>query len=233
VQGGSYSNGTVFELDKTGKETVLYSFAGGTDGASPFGSLVRDSAGNLYGTTYYGGASGMGAVFELDNTGHETVLYSFAGGPDGVYPAAGLVRDAKGNLYGTTFNGGGRGNEGVVFKVSKVGKETVLYRFAANRDGANPYLADLVRDANGNLYGVTNRGGGTGCGGSGCGVVFKISAPGKESVLYSFTGGKDGALPLAGLLRDNAGHLYGTVSGGGDSECGVTGGCGVAFEITP
>ena len=96
----------MFKLDTTGTETALYSFTGGADGASPDGGLSRDSAGNLYGTTYYGGASNKGVVFKLDATGTETVLYSFTGGADGGYPNGGLVRDSAGNLYGTTGSGG-------------------------------------------------------------------------------------------------------------------------------
>src|SRR5262249_23689800 len=102
---------------------VLYSFTGGTDGQSPAdGALVRDPVGNLYGTTYYGGTSNMGTVFELNVAGTETILRNFAGGADGAYPWAGLVLDAKGNLYGTTYQGG-TSNEGMVFAVSKTGAE--------------------------------------------------------------------------------------------------------------
>ena len=105
---------------------VIYSFSGGSDGADPMAGLIRDAAGNLYGTTYDGGDYGYGTVFRWDNAGNETVLHSFSGGPDGEYPSAGLVRDAAGNLYGTTADGGTSG-VGTVFKVDASGKETVLY----------------------------------------------------------------------------------------------------------
>ena len=116
--GGRYGAGTVFELKTNGKEKVLYSFTNGADGGDPEASLVRDSAGNLYGTTRYGGAySYYGVVFKLDTTGAETVLYSFTGAADGAIPDAGLVRDKAGNLYGTTSYGGSY-DDGVVFKIT-------------------------------------------------------------------------------------------------------------------
>jgi len=137
--------GTVFKLDKTGKETVLYSFTGGADGAIPIAGLIRDEAGNLYGTTDGGGASGNGTVFKLDANGKETVLHSFAGGADGADPHAGLIRDAAGNLYSVTV-GGGTSNRGTVFKLDTNGQETVLYTFTGGADGGFPEDR-LIRDA--------------------------------------------------------------------------------------
>src|ERR1039458_5027725 len=102
LNGGAASWGVVFKLDKSGHETVLYSFTGGTDGWNPSGGVIRDSAGNLYGTTQIGGAEGWGVVFKLDKSGQETVLYSFTGGTDGWNPSGGVIRDSAGNLYGTT-----------------------------------------------------------------------------------------------------------------------------------
>jgi len=215
--------GTVFRVDKAGKETVLYSFTGsGGDGANPlWGYLVRDAAGNLYGTTERGGASDYGTVFRLDKTGKETVLYSFTGsGGDGRSPFAGLVRDAKGNVYGTNVEGGASG-VGTVFRVSGIGKESVLYGFTGSGgDGSYPY-AGLVRDAKGNLYGTTYDGGA-----SGYGTVFMVEGTGKETVLHSFAS-SDGANPSASLVRDAKGSLYGTTVGGGAY------GYGVVFELTP
>ena len=110
--------GTVFKLDATGTETVLHRFTGGVDGEIPYAGLVQDKAGNLYGTTFYGGASNAGVVFKVDPTGTESVLHTFAGPPtDGEIPYAGLVQDKAGNLYGTTFYGGAS-NVGVVFKLT-------------------------------------------------------------------------------------------------------------------
>jgi uncharacterized repeat protein (TIGR03803 family) len=108
--------GSVYKLDSAGNETMLYTFTGGADGANPYSGVIRDSAGNLYGTTYSGGANGWGTVYEVDTAGNETVLYSFSGGADGGNPYAGLLGDSSGNLYGTTSSGG-TGGGGVVFKL--------------------------------------------------------------------------------------------------------------------
>ena len=144
--------------------------------------LVRDAAGNLYGTTVNGGTGtecggSCGTVFKVDSTGKETVLHSFTGGTDGASPLAGVVLDAQGNLYGTTYYGGtGKCNDevgvgcGTIFKVDKFGKETVLYNFTGGSDGAGPRDAGLLRDAAGTLYGTATIGGA-----SGDGVVFKLT----------------------------------------------------------
>ena len=187
--------------------SLLYSFKGGTDGAAPVAGLLRDASGNLYGTTFFGGTSGKGTVFKLDTTGVESVLYSFTGGVDGSGPRAGLIQDAAGNFYGTTYSGGAS-NLGTVFKLDTAGTETVLHSFTG-ADGAGP-LAGLLLDTSGNLYGTTFSGGT-----SGKGTLFKLDATGVETVLYSFTGGIDGGGPHGGLLRDAAGNLYGTTPSGG------------------
>ena len=210
--------------------TVLYSFSGAPDGGNPYGGLVMDTNGNLYGTTYDGGVTacypdGCGTVFRVDPTGKETVLYTFTGGADGAYPTAGVLR-VNGNLYGTTVGGGGSGfgtGLGLVFKVDKKGKETVLHTFtAAAGDGSYPW-AGLVRDKAGNLYGATTQGGDLACGllpPQGCGIIFKLDPIGNETVLHAFTG-LDGAFPYASLLRDSAGNLYGTTVMGGTSNGGT------------
>jgi uncharacterized repeat protein (TIGR03803 family) len=240
--------GTVFKLDTTGNETVLYAFTGGTDGATPQAGVIHDAAGNLYGTTSTGGdlsacnGVGCGAVFKLDTTGHETVIYAFTGGADGFDPVSGVIQDAAGNLYGTTEYGGDLSCNlaepgcGVVFKLDTTGKETVLYTFTGGADGANPH-AGVIRDAAGNLYGTAELAGDlNGCPqsfGSGCGVVFKLDATGHETVLYTFTGGADGLYP-AGVIQDAAGNLYGTTLGGGDLNSCVgqeLAGCGVVFKL--
>ena len=149
-------------------ESVLYSFGTGIDGQNPYAGLIQDASGNLYGTTLYGGTNNLGTVFKVTPAGVETVLYSFGTGTDGQYPRAGLIQDASGNLYGTTFEGGTNGL-GTVFKVTPVGVETVLYSFGAGIDGQYPY-ARLIQDASGNLYGTTFQGGT-----NGLGTVFKIS----------------------------------------------------------
>jgi uncharacterized repeat protein (TIGR03803 family) len=238
--GNGHGCGTVFKLSKTGKFTVLHTFTGGLsngpDGADPYGGLVRDAAGNLYGTTSAGGAYGYGTVFKLSKTGKETVLYSFCsqseGCTDGANPYAGLIQDAAGNLYGTTYQGGNYTyGGGTVFKLSKTGKETVLHNFCRQSgctEGKNPY-AGVIQDAEGNLYGTTlNGGSGVYCG-TDCGTVFKLSKTGKETVLYNFCSASncaDGASPYAGVIRDAKGNLYGTTYNGG------TDGYGVVFKLT-
>jgi uncharacterized repeat protein (TIGR03803 family) len=116
--GGTYNLGTVFKLDKTGKMTVLHSFGAPGDGVGPYGGLVRDAAGCLYGVTWSGGTSNLGTVFKMTKSGKETVLHSFAG-RDGANPGAGLFRDAEGNIYGTTSAGGTSYNGyGTIFKIA-------------------------------------------------------------------------------------------------------------------
>src|ERR1022692_3387487 len=220
--GGTSGYGVVFKLDKAGQETVLYAFTGGADGGYSYAGVIRDSAGNLYGTTSSGGTAGYGVVFEVNTCGQETVLYSFTGGADGGYSYAGVIRGSAGNLYGTTSAGGigqGYAGYGVVFKLSTAGQETVLYSFTGGADGGNPG-AGVIHDSAGNLYGTTTSGGT-----AGQGVVFKLSTAGQETVLYSFTGGADGGYPSAGGIRDSAGNLYGTASYGG------TAGWGVVFKV--
>jgi len=219
--GGVSGYGLVFKVDTKGNETRLYNFTGGADGANPRAALVRDSAGNLYGTTFFGGASNAGTVFKLDTTGTETVLYSFKNGADGGYPWSGLVRDLAGNFYGTAVSGGAS-NLGVVFKLNKTGKETVLHSFAGGADGTFPASGNLLRDSAGNLYGTTPSGGGPGFG-----VVYKVDKTGAETVLYTFTGQADGGHPIAGLVRDPAGNLYGTTDFSSNS------GYGGVFELSP
>ena len=202
-------------------QNVLYNFTNTPDGGYPESGLVLDAAGNLYGTTLYGGVHGRGSVFMITPAGTETQLYSFTGGVDGDVPVAGLALDKKtGNLYGTTLYGGASGN-GAVFRVTPSGTETVLYSFAGGTDGANPY-SGLVRVGT-TLYGTTDAGGAYGYG-----TVFKVTAGGKETVLHSFNSAfptLDGAHPYAGLVLYK-GILYGTTRYGGASNLGTV------FSIT-
>jgi uncharacterized repeat protein (TIGR03803 family) len=230
------------------------------DGSGPFGGLIADAAGNLYGTTGNGGAVCCGTVYELSPPASpsgawtETVLYSFTDGADGGSPIGNLVFDTMGNLYGTAQVGGNPScftGCGAVFELSPPAvqgggwTETTLYSFAGGSDGANPYGGGLVLDQTGNLYGTTALGGGVGsCGASpGCGTVFELSPPAApggpwtETVLYSFTGGSDGGAPFAPVVFDKVGNLYGTTSGGGTSgyycndDLFLT--CGTVFELSP
>ncbi len=186
-------------------EAVLHNFGSPPKGAGPYGGVIQDSAGNLFGTTTGGGTAGDGVVFKVDPSGRETVLHNFSGA-DGVSPEAGLIRDSSGNLYGTTVRGGVF-DAGVVFKLDATGAETVLYSFCAQSgcaDGSNPN-AGVVRDASGNLYGTTTWGGA-----SGNGTVYKLDTTGHQTVLYSFNGGADGGRPFGGVVLGPSGNLYGT-----------------------
>jgi uncharacterized repeat protein (TIGR03803 family) len=220
---------------------VLYRFGAYPDGNTPLAGLLMDAAGNLYGTTKYGGSHEgcpgkwqCGAVFKLDTNGVETVLYNFTG-PDGSNPTSNLIMDAKGNLYGTTEFGGdtsncvgtGSAGCGVVFKLSGT-KETVLYRFTGGADGALPWPG-VIMGAAGALYGTTNSGGATGGG-----VAFKLVGK-RETVLHSFCSEnncKDGTYLTSGLIMDAKGDLYGIAADGGDVNCDYPYGCGVVFKLT-
>jgi uncharacterized repeat protein (TIGR03803 family) len=210
------------------KQKLLYSFAGGTDGGFPQGGVIADAAGNLYGTTTSDGTGHNGVVYELTpGTGAgkqtQTTLYAFTGGNDGAIPQAGLVIDAKGNLYGTTYEGGSAG-DGVVFELSPPKKggtawtEKVLWSFTGGNDGGNPTDA-LILDSAGNLYGTATEGG-TGV----VGTVFELSPSGKkwtETVLYNFTGNNDGGEPYGKMLLGTDGNLYGTTAGYGQYNYGT------------
>ena len=215
--------GVVFKIGTSGQETVLYTFLGGSDGAEPHSGLVFDKKGNLYGTTHLGGgACDCGTVYKLSPDGTETLLHAFAGGSDGAYPyysSSLLIK--HGNIYGTTFQGGGSCNCGTIFKIDSAGKETVLHAFTANGDGSDPETS-LIADKAGNLYGTTAFGGL-----GGAGTVFKLAPDSTETVVYSFSGAGDGGGPQAGLVADRSGNVYGTTADGGAS------GAGTVFKLLP
>jgi uncharacterized repeat protein (TIGR03803 family) len=215
--GGTVGLGVVYRLDNAGQETVLYSFPSAPGGLNPNG-IVSDSAGNLYGATTYGGTANAGVVYKLDPAGHETVLHNFSGGADGGWPAAGVILDSVGNLYGTA--GGGEG-AGVVYRLDTAGQETVLYSFTGGADGGGP-TAGVIRDAEGNLYGTASGGGQFGAG-----VVYKVDTAGQETVLYSFRNSGDGGDPQTAVIRDAKGNLYGTTSFGGNFYADA----GVAYRV--
>ncbi|MGD0189822.1 MAG: choice-of-anchor tandem repeat GloVer-containing protein [Rhizomicrobium sp.] len=227
--------GVIFQVASRGEEKILYAFKGGSDGAFPYGSLLLDNSGNLYGTTEGGAGTGCngygcGTVFKLAPDGTESLLYAFQGGSDGYIPLGNLIADANGNLYGLTDEGGNyTGTEctrndtgcGTVFEVQPNGTKITLYAFQGGSDGAFP-LGGLVADTSGNLYGTTGSGGA-----DDLGTVFKLASDGTESVLYAFQGGTDGEGPRGGVIIDGAGNLYGTTFDGG------TQGAGTVFKITP
>jgi uncharacterized repeat protein (TIGR03803 family) len=254
--------GTVVEFSHTPKgwiEKTLATLNGPNTGWYPMANLTMDAAGNLYGTTEYGGsndfcngdAGGCGIVFRLSpKTGGgwtETVLHAFHSAPrgsDGDLPFSGVTLDAAGNLYGTTFNGGsstlcsGFGC-GTVYKLSPttIGpwKETILHTFVDGPDGAFPW-GGVILDTKGNLYGTAYEGGDlSACEGQGCGTVFELAPQTNGSwhfqVLHAFEG-SDGRTPAAGLTFDSQGRLLGTTVLGGDLTCNNGNGCGTVFRLS-
>lgn len=242
------NNGVVFQLalsQGTWQETTLANFSY-ADGAEPQSALIADSAGALYGTTSEGGSYGYGTVFKLTNSGagwQETTLYNFTtGSPNGTYSysnPSSLVFDTAGNLYGETGTGGSA-QYGMVFELSPSSSgewtEKTLFNFTT-ATGIFPF-GGLVIDSVGNLYGTTQGGGliQNGCH-FGCGTVFKLSpqqGSWSETILYNFAGGSsDGAVPLGGVIFDQAGNLYGTTSSGGIDGAACSTGCGTVFKLTP
>jgi uncharacterized repeat protein (TIGR03803 family) len=231
--GGAFNYGTVFKLDTSGHETVLHSFtASEGDGQYPFAGLIIDPAGNLYGTTSDGGSTGLGTVFRIDASGHEAVLHSFGSSGvdcngalyvDGRHPDGKLLRDSAGNLYGTT-GAGGIFAYGTVFEFSPSCGETVLGDFNY-ANGEAPGDTTGLADSSGNLYGTTSSGGAFGYG-----TVFEfmpspLGYGGTTTAIYSFKGGNDGASPIAGLIADSAGNLFGSTKAGGVF------GQGTVFEV--
>jgi uncharacterized repeat protein (TIGR03803 family) len=208
---------------------VLYAFTGGFDGNLPFGALGGDANGNLYGVAQSGGdltcaefpGAGCGTVFKLTKNGL-VVLHTFHGGADGSTPSPGLLIDGAGNVYGTA-SAGGAFNNGNLFKISPDGTYTSLHDFT-QPEGKTPN-GGLVSDSAGNFYGTAQAGGS-----QNFGTVFQLSPNGQLKVLHSFAGDLDGAFPLAGVIRDRAGHLYGTTVRNflGQQIQG-----GSAFRITP
>ena len=202
---------------------TLYSFTGPPDAFLPNAGLVRDADGNFYGTTFYGGALNMGAVYKITPKGIETVLHSFAGGVDGANPAAALFVGQGGMLYGTTEYGGtGACSDsqgvgcGTVFQITEGGVEAVLYSFQGGNDGWVPN-AGVIQASSGDLYGTTNSGGAFNSG-----IVFHLTLSGVENVLHTFNSEVDGSAP-GGLVEGNDGNFYATE---GASLGGV-------FKITP
>jgi uncharacterized repeat protein (TIGR03803 family) len=229
---GDNFGGSVFKLTRSRsgyQKSLLWLFGSGQDGAHPAAAVIAGRHDTLYGTTEYGGMYGLGTVFMLTPSGSgyaESVLWSFGSGQDGAYPVASLIAGKNGALYGTTMNGG-RDGLGTVFMLTPSASsymERILYSFQGRNDGAYPY-AGLIAGKHGALYGTTEAGGRYGGG-----TVFKLKPSGSsytERVLWSFGGGQDGANPVAGLIADATGSLYGTTKNGGRD------GLGTAFKLTP
>jgi len=218
--GGVNGSGTLFEISTNGSFNLVYAFSAldtngfNSEGSSPQGSLVQDAANNFYGTTYYGGSSGMGAVFKY-NLSDSTMssLHSFTGGSDGSEPVAALVQGTIGNFYGTASEGGS-GSAGVLFRITSLGAFTPLYSFTNGTDGGFP-VAPLVQGADGNLYGTSDGPQ------NGFGTVFNMTPGGAFHLLYSFTDGNDGAYPLATVVEAADGSFYGTTADGGSNSLGA------------
>ena len=230
---GGGGDGTIFKIDSTGRETVLFDFTNFVSGSSPASALIQDQSGNLYGIADQG-PGGAGVVFKLSPDGEQTLLHSFQGGfnlkPKA--PTGGILMDESGNIFGTTLFGGNGLPQfhcsqfgcGTVFQLDPAGKLHVLHKFTG-LDGTQPF-GPLVQDRDGNLYGVSEFGGDRSCPdprfeGVGCGTVFRLSKTRELTVLHTFRGGPDGSSPQPGLLLDSAGSLYGTTFQGGKSERGI------------
>jgi uncharacterized repeat protein (TIGR03803 family) len=220
VGGNVGGGGVVYKLDSLGNETPLYAFNGWEDGGNPSAGVILDREGGIYGVTPFGGVGGSyGVVYTINKQNQEKQLYLFHGGTDAQGAYTDLIRDSKGNLYGTGIIGGAY-NCGAVYRVTRTGIESVLYSFTCGNDGAYP-TAVLASDEQGNLYGTTQAGGTYNQG-----VVFKLDPNNNETVLYTFTGGADGASPMAGVTRSKSGNLFGTAYIGGAY------GYGAVYEIS-
>ncbi|MGA8762265.1 MAG: choice-of-anchor tandem repeat GloVer-containing protein [Candidatus Sulfotelmatobacter sp.] len=219
--GGSKGDGEIFKITASGTLTTLHSFCSSQsackDGRNPFAGLVQAVDGNLYGTTYTGGAHGYGTVFKITQGGKLTTLHSFcsqSGCPDGEFPQTGLVQATNGNLYGTTIVGGAYGS-GTIFEITPSGKLTTLYNVCSQNgcpDG-NYLYAGLIQATDGNLYGVMEIGGA-----NNGGTIFSMTLSGRLTTLHSFCSQQacaDGQYPAAGLVQDTNGNLYGTTADGG------------------
>jgi uncharacterized repeat protein (TIGR03803 family) len=223
--------GTVYSIGASGSERMLHAFGSGYDGKFPSGPLI-DVNGALYGATVEGGSNNDGTVYTIGASGSESVLHSFSYSDDGARPSGSLI-EVNGTLYGTTTRGG-KFNRGTFYSISTSGSEKVLYSFKGPPDAGYP--AGRLLSLNGRLYGTTKGGGEEGCdtnyGYDGCGTIYSVSTGGKEKVLYVFTGGADGALPVGGLA-DESGTLYGVTQSGGYTNCSLGGGCGTVFAFAP
>jgi len=213
-----FPGGTIFQISSNGGLTISWSFTGASDGSFPLAGLVQGSDGNFYGTTF-GGDGAYGGVFKFTPPAAVTGLHTFTGVDDGGNPFGGLVEGSDGNFYGTTTTGGTYTN-GTVFRISSGGAFSNLYSFTGGNDGANPYGV-LTQGSDCYFYGTASSGGA-----HTNGTVFRISAGGALTNLYSFTGGDDGGTPYAGLVQGTDGNFYGETLDGG------TNGYGTVFRLS-
>ena len=254
--------GVVFKIDRDGSQSVLYSFKGGSDGFGVASGLLRDQAGNFYGTTVAGGISNTactgagpagtcGVVYKLDPKGNETVLHAFTGGSDGYAPFGTLISDWQGNLFGAASTGGDISNSFCGTRRSRLSpaRSAAELSSRSTTPATSPSftpskektaaLSDgwLATDYWGNIYGITGNGGSAVSSTNlGNGTIFKIDRNGEESVLYNFAGGADGFTSNGSVILDSLGNLYGATYFGGDTTdpaCSAVGGCGVVFRARP
>jgi len=245
--GGAVSEGAIYELTPSGSgwtETNIFNFTGGSAPGEPSGAIIFDAAGNIYGVSQVGGVNNKGTVYELSPSSSGYVLtnqYSFLGGSDGNWPTGSLAFDANGNIYGTTFQGGGGTGEscfngcGTVFQITPSSSgwtEKVIYAFTGGADGASPG-GNLLVDKLGSVYGGATTGGSTACGANGCGTIFRLipnAGSWHFAVIYSFQGKIGGAVPVS-LAFDSANNIIGATQNGGN-VCTAGAGCGVIFKLT-
>jgi len=227
--GGTHVNGNIYRISSSGDFKVLYSFTNGADGACPCAGVILGGDGSFYGTTAGSDGRGphpnWGSVFKFSAGGGLTSLYFFTNGVDGANPSAPLVEGRDGNFYGTTENGGSRG-DGVIFKITRQGALTPLYSFTNGVDGAIPTAA-LTQAKDGNFYGTTYAGGA-----KNVGSFFKITPSGQFTPLYSFTNGLDCAGPFAGVIQGQDGDFYGMTRFGGAKQAGGIFGATATGKLT-
>jgi len=230
---GGIGEGTVFKIDGSGQESVLFTFSAHETGANPATPLIQDASGNLIGIA--DGGPGAGVIFRVSKNGGESTLFNFQGGLDNLepkVPTGGLFMDKAGNLIGTTLFGGSANCQlgcGTVYRLNTAGMLQVVHKLNGHNEGSQP-SGPFIQDAAGNLIGVAKAGGKLSCPEFpqvGCGTVFKIAPNGKLTVLHTFQGGAGGAVPRSGLLMDAAGNLFGSTSEGGTQENGLV------FKIAP
>jgi uncharacterized repeat protein (TIGR03803 family) len=231
IFGTTTNPGIMFKINRQGQESVFAFFNGGELGIFPTGALTQDAAGNIYGIAE-GGTGGAGTLYKVSPTGQGTVLFAFQGGltnTDPKLPAGGVLLGANGDIFGAAQFGNSQACEigcGSIFRLDSAHQLHSLHNFTGRADGSNP-IGPLVRDADGNLFGVAQSGGRRLCPeffltpGTGCGVVFKIDSQNRFTILHRFRGQAGGAVPQGGLLLDGAGNLFGTTLKGGIDENGI------------
>lgn len=217
--GGTYGYGTIFKITTGGAFSVMRHLNKATDGGQSYSSLVEGKDGYLYGITYYGGTYGYGTIFKITKAGVFTVIRHLNSTTDGGYPQGDIIQGSDGNIYGSCYSGGSKGN-GTIFKMTTSGVYTVLRHLSAPTDGGNPYGV-LYQNSDGVLYGLNRTGGAYTSG-----TAFKITTAGAFTLLHSFSPITEGSTPNGGFVKGNDGNFYAMINTGG------TYGFGTAFRMT-